>query len=141
MMGHSSQFTQPIKMSTTLLERMIEEYTPEICPCRKHRHHATYLHVAAIVRRGKVLAISHNKIGTRSKGSGYSDYTIHAEKAVVKRLGDISQLRGSTLCVWRVSTMGIMPSKPCNDCHIFLQKCMREYGLRSVQYTDTILPF
>jgi hypothetical protein len=129
-----------IRMSTTLLERVIHQHSPCVSPCRHHRQHNTFLHIAAIVRRGKVLAISHNKIGTRSKGSGYGNCTIHAEKAVVKRLGDIRLLKGATLCVWRVSTMGIMPSKPCKDCHIFLEKCMKEYGLRAVQYTDTIIP-
>lgn len=127
-------------MSTTLLERMISEHTPSVPPCKKHRSHNTFLHVAALVKRGKVIATAQNRIGTRSKGSGYSDQTIHAEKAVVKKIGDISQLKGATLCVWRVSQVNVLPSKPCSDCHLFLEKCMREYGLRCVQYTDTILP-
>lgn len=127
-------------MSTTLLERVIHQHSPCVAPCKHHRQHNTFFHVAAIVRRGKVLAISRNKIGTRSKGSGYSDYTMHAEKAAVKRLGDIRLLKGAILCVWRISSIGIMPSKPCSDCQIFLEKCMKEYGLRAVQYTDTIIP-
>ena len=127
-------------MSTTLLERMIHEYTPSVPVCKQHRAHNTFLHVAAIVKRGKVIATAQNRIGTRSKGSGYSDQTIHAEKAVVKKLGDISQLKGAILCVWRVSQVSVLPSTPCSDCRLFLEKCMREYGLRCVQYTDTILP-
>lgn len=127
-------------MSTTILERMIHEYTPSCAHCKQSRPHNTYLHIAVIVKRGKVLAISHNRVGSRSRGSGYSEYTIHAERAVVKRLGDITQLRGAILCVWRVSTSFAMPSKPCDPCSQFLEKCMRQYGLLSVQYTDTVVP-
>jgi hypothetical protein len=127
-------------MSTTVLERMIQEHTPCIPCCKEHRAHNTSIHIAAIVKRGKVLALAQNRVGTRSKGSGYSNMTIHAERAVVKKLGDISQLRGAILCVWRVTSMFVMPSAPCSECHVFLEKCMREYGLRCVQYTDTMLP-
>ena len=83
------------------------------------------------LKRDKVIASAQNRVGNRSKGSGYSDFTIHAERAVVKKLGDISQLRhgGATLCVWRVSSFRVMPSAPCNDCRIFLERCMREYGM------------
>jgi len=95
-----------------------------------HTHHAT------IVRRNKVLASAINKAGSRSSGSGYSDWTIHAERAVVKRLGDISQLRGATLIVVRYNKKGqMLNSKPCHDCELFLEKCMRDYGLRKVIYS------
>jgi hypothetical protein len=127
-------------MSTTLLERLIYDPSMYVDSCKENRMHNTCLHVAAIVKRGKVLATAQNRIGSRSKGSGYSKQTIHAERSVVKKLGDISKLRGATLCVWRLSAINVMPSKPCSECHVFLEKCMREYGLRAVQYTDTILP-
>jgi hypothetical protein len=127
-------------MNVNILRRVIETHSPTLSPCREHRCHNTHFHVAAIVRRGKVLATAQNRLGTRSKGSGYSNSTIHAEKAVVKELGDVSKLRGATLCVWRLSSINVLPSKPCSDCRLFLEKCMREYGLRAVQYTDTILP-
>ena len=42
--------------------------------------HITSLHNAILVKRGKVIAEATNKIGSRSKGSGYSYSTIHAEK-------------------------------------------------------------
>ena len=62
--------------------------------------------------------------------------TIHAERAVVKKLGDVSKLAGATLVVWRVNTAGdLLPSKPCPSCQLFLDKCMREYGLRKVIYS------
>ena len=123
-----------------IMGRVIAEHTPQIPTCKEKRCHNTYLHVAAIVKRGKTLATAQNRVGTRSKGSGYGSMTIHAEKAVVKKLGDISQLRGASLCVWRVSAISVLPSKPCPDCHLFLEKCMREYGLRAVYYSDTVLP-
>lgn len=125
-------------MSTTTLERVIQEHSPS--QCQDHRTHSTSYHKAVLVKRGKVIASATNRVGSRSKGSGYSDYTIHAEKAVVKKLGDISQLKGATLCVWRLSAAGVMPSAPCSECRLFLKKCMDKYGLRAVQYTDTIIP-
>lgn len=98
--------------------------------------HNTNYHQAMIVRRNQILAIAHNSIGSRSSGAGYSDRTIHAERAVVKRLGDISQLRGATLYVCRFSRAGeLRDSKPCHECQVFLEKCMREYGLRKVVYS------
>ena len=127
-------------MSNLTLRKIIYEHSPDVPPCAKHRKHATFVHKAVIIRRNKVLAIAENSVGSRSRGSGYSTNTIHAEKAAVKKLGDISQLRGASICVWRVSRINVLPSKPCSDCHLFLEKCMREYGLRSVYYTDTILP-
>jgi hypothetical protein len=98
--------------------------------------HNTDLHYAKILRRNKVIASSRNSIGTRSRGCGYSDQSIHAERAVVKRLGDISQLDGCVLLVVRISKQGeLRNSKPCADCQKFLEKCMREYGLRKVIYS------
>ena len=98
--------------------------------------HNTDLHYAKILRRNKVIASSRNSIGTRSRGCGYSDQSIHAERAVVKRLGDISQLDGCVLLVVRVNKQGeLRNSKPCADCQKFLEKCMREYGLRKVIYS------
>lgn len=126
-------------MNTRILERMIQGETAAN-RCKQNRCTNTHLHVAVIVKNGQVLATAENRIGTRSRGSGYSNQTIHAERAVFKKLGDYTKLRGATLCVWRVSTISVLPSKPCSDCHIFLEKCMREYGLRAVQYTDTVIP-
>lgn len=125
-------------MST--INRIIQENTPTLSHCKHNRSHNTHFHIAVIIKRGKVIAKSHNSIGSRSRGSGFSDRTIHAEKAVVKELGDISKLRGSSLCVWRVTPINVLPSKPCDDCHLFLMKCMKDYGLRSVYYTNTIIP-
>lgn len=123
-----------------MMGRLIMSHVTEGIPCRDHRKHTTHYHVAVIVKRGKVIAQANNKVGTRSRGCGFSDRTIHAERAVVKQLGDISKLRGASLCVWRISSMSVLPSKPCEECHIFLTKCMKEYGLRAVYYQDTVIP-
>jgi len=100
------------------------------------------LHVAVVVLRGKTLAVATNKNGTRSMGSGYSTHSIHAEKHVVKQLGDINKLRGADMYVMRISrdtrkvhTEKFLCSKPCEECQIFLEKCMKEYGLKNVYFT------
>lgn len=99
--------------------------------------HNIQFHTATLRRRNKIIATSRNTIGTRSRGSGWDDQSLHAERAVVKRLGDISQLRGCTLEVIRLNKRGeVRNSKPCEDCAMFLQKCMREYGLRRVIYSS-----
>lgn len=98
--------------------------------------HRTSFHSATLLLRGKLLATARNSIGSRSRGCGYSDQTIHAERAVVKRLGDLSQLNGCVLIVIRVNKQGdVLGSKPCAGCQKFLEKCMREYGLRKVLYS------
>jgi hypothetical protein len=99
--------------------------------------HNTSLHYAELYRRNKLIASSRNKIGSRSRGCGWSDTTLHAERAVVKRFGDVSQLHGCILIVVRINKQGeILSSKPCSDCQIFLQKCIEKYGLLKVLYSN-----
>ncbi len=99
--------------------------------------HNTSLHYASIYKRNKLLETSRNILGTRSRGCGWSDQSLHAEHAVVKRLGDLSQLRGCVLVVIRLNRHGeILNSKPCPSCHKFLIKCMKEYGLLKVMYSN-----
>jgi hypothetical protein len=98
--------------------------------------HNTSYHVATIYRRRRPIATSRNRIGTRSSGCGWDDQSMHAERAVVKRLGDLSQLRGCTLEVVRINKKNsVMNSKPCHNCELFLDKCMKQYGLRKVIYS------
>ena len=103
-------------------------------------------HVAAIVKRGKLLAVGTNRTtGARSRGSGSSTgFSLHAERAAVKALGDMSQLRGADLYVVRIPHSGhrregqsndLLYSRPCHECTVFLEKCMRVWGLRRVLYT------
>ena len=92
------------------------------------KRHYTSVHVAVLVSRGKIIAHAHNKIGSRSQGCGYSNYSIHAEKNVVKEAGDINKLKGANMYVFRLgrgeNSEVIMNSKPCYGCTLFLEKCM-----------------
>ena len=98
--------------------------------------HNLSLHYAELYKRNKLVASSRNRIGTRSRGCGWSDSTLHAERAVVKSFGDTSELHGCTLIVVRINKHGdILGSKPCGDCQKFLEKCMKEYGLLKVIYS------
>ena len=98
--------------------------------------HNTHLHYASVYKRNKCLATSRNSIGSRSRGCGWSDQSLHAERAVVKRLGDLTQLHGCVLIVVRVSKKGeYLNSKPCEGCTKFLEKCMKKYGLLKVIYS------
>ncbi len=93
------------------------------------------LHVGVLMKGQKIIAVATNKPGSR--GSGYSKDMIHAEVNVVKTLGDISKLRGTSLIVLRykgsIDSWGY--SKPCEKCTVFLEKCLREYGLQRVYYS------
>ncbi len=97
----------------------------------------TSLHMAFVYgRRGVLLGMATNKAGTRSSGAGYSKSTLHAERAALKAVGDVSLLRGATLVVIRVHKSGdILGSKPCHGCEMHLQKCMEKYGLKAVYYS------
>ena len=102
-------------------------------------NHNASLHRAVLVKRGRIIAEATNNYGSRSRGSGYSRSSIHAEKNVVKELGDISKLRGADMYIMRFSRcdpLEFVKSSPCPACIIFLEKCMKEYGLKNVYYTD-----
>jgi hypothetical protein len=100
----------------------------------------TSLHIAFLYgRSGVLLAMSTNRIGSRSRGAGYSKYTIHAERAVLKMVGDYTMLRGATLVVVRVSKKGeLMGSMPCHECMCHLNKAIEKYGMRRVYYSAPI---
>jgi hypothetical protein len=133
-------------METTTIHRkeknLMEQFLSDPRTSNLRKSHLTSVHVAILVKRGKVIAQASNKVGSRSHGSGYSDYTIHAERNVIKDLGDISQLRGADMYIMRLSKDHaktgfdrFMGSKPCPECQVFLEKCMREYGLKNVLFT------
>ena len=132
-------------MSTSIhrTERtLLEEFLAHPRTMTMFQSSLPHIHTAVLVKRGKVIAHATNRAGSRSMGSGYSDYTIHAERNVVKSLGDISQLRGADMYVMRISRdhkkqgfEKFMDSRPCADCQKFLEKCMREYGLKNVYFT------
>lgn len=100
--------------------------------------HRTFVFVAALVRRGKVLAVSTNRISASSRAVSCATTvaydgtcTVHAERAVVRRAGK-RMLRDACIVVWRDQHR---PSAPCKSCEAFLLKCIRDWGLRGVFYT------
>jgi deoxycytidylate deaminase len=118
---------------------IIEQFRNDPRTTSMRLSHNINVHIAVIVFRGKIIAEATNRIGSRSKGSGYSNCTIHAEKNVVKKLGDFTKLRDADMYVMRCgrgeNSELFRNSKPCSDCEYFLMKCMRKYGLRNVYYT------
>jgi hypothetical protein len=99
--------------------------------------HNTHHHIAYVYNaKGQLIQTSSNRIATRSKGAGYSDRTIHAERAVLKDIGDFTRLKGATMVVIRVRENGdLMPSKPCHECECHLNKAIRVYGLKRIYYS------
>lgn len=101
----------------------------------------TSFHVAMLVDRGKIKAVASNRLGSRRQGCGFGTYTIHAERNVIKRFGDMSKLTGCDLFVMNIHEHAVtgdkyfMNSKPCHDCQVFLTKCQNKYGLKNVYYT------
>jgi tRNA(Arg) A34 adenosine deaminase TadA len=103
--------------------------------------HFASIHVATLIKRGKIIAQATNGFGSRSRGSGYSAASIHAEKNVIKQLGNIHDLRGADMYVVRISRdprlEGLdqfVKSNPCPQCTSFLEKCIKEYGLKNIYY-------
>ena len=98
----------------------------------------TSLHIAFVYGRGGVLlGMCTNRVGSRSRGAGFDTYTIHAERAVLKMVGDVSLLRGAILVVVRVGRCGnIMSSSPCHGCRRHLEKAMKKHGLRKVFFSE-----
>jgi hypothetical protein len=97
----------------------------------------TSLHVAAVYGRGgTLLALSTNRDGSRSSGAGFSNQTIHAERAAMKAVGDVTLLKDATLVVVRVTKAGkTASSAPCKECQAAIEAAMRKYGLRRVVHS------
>ena len=124
------------------METIIHSILEDKCIENLVRINKTSTHVAVLIKRGQEIARATNRVGSRSRGAGWSDCTIHAERNVVKELGDNEKLNGATLYVFRISRCRtksgiekITNSEPCYDCHLFLTKCHEKYGLRKVLYT------
>jgi hypothetical protein len=121
------------------IPNLISSFLDDPRTTKLHDTHNTSLHLAVLVRRGKVIATASNRVGTRSRGCGFSNMTIHAEVNVIKSLGDNTKVKGCDLYVMRIPKncgKGFMGSKPCHSCKVFLTKCMKEYGLNNVYYTS-----
>ena len=109
----------------------------------KYAHFAS-IHVAVLMKRGRIIAEATNGYGSRSRGSGYCANSIHAERNVVKEIGNIHELKGAEMYVVRISRTRdpddpFVGSKPCSQCRVFLEKCIKEYGLKNVYYTPPII--
>ena len=131
--------SRPVKPSDYSL---LESFLDDPKTMRMRQSDKTSFHLAMIVRRGKIIEVASNRLGSRSRGSGFSANTIHAERNVIKQLGDVNQIRGCDLFVMRIHYNSITGersfgnSRPCWECQIFIEKCFRCYGLRNVYYTS-----
>jgi hypothetical protein len=96
-----------------------------------------HVHIAMILKRGKMLEMATNRVGSRIRGCGYDDRSIHAERAVLKKVGDYNKLDGAILIVFRISrgTNELVDSKPCKHCQPHMEKCMKKYGLRCIYHS------
>ena len=117
-------------------ERIAQEYASRVGIAT-----STSLHMAFIYSRsGICIGMATNSVGSRSRGAGYSKHTIHAERAVLRAVGDVSLLRDASLVVVRISKFGkILGSAPCHECRCHLTAAMRKYGLRRVYYSSPSL--
>jgi hypothetical protein len=96
------------------------------------------VHIAMLVKRGKLLGIATNYVGSRTSGCGYDTLSIHAERALLKKIGDYKKLDGATMIVIRISSRinAVGDSRPCETCQPHMKKCMREYGMKCVYYSE-----
>ena len=106
-------------------------------PCAIMKSRLKHIHIAMIMKGKKIIGIASNFLGSRSSGCGFDDRTIHAERAVIKKVGDYSLLQGTIMIVIRISpvTRHAGYSEPCKTCKPHLQKCMKKYGLKCVFYS------
>ena len=107
-------------------------------PCAIMKSRLKHIHIAMIVKGKKVLAVASNFLGSRSSGCGFDDRTIHAERAVIKKVGNYSLLQGAIMIVVRISpgTRDTGYSEPCKTCKPHLEKCIKKYGLKCVFYSE-----
>lgn len=116
------------------MKKLLEELVESTSHTALEPPHNTHLHYAAIIQRGNVLALARNSI--LSTRPTKRDATKHAERAAIENLGDLSQLKGSVMFVWRVSRTGeTRMSKPCKSCTCMLESCFKKWGLKKVIYT------
>jgi hypothetical protein len=122
---------------------LLDRFLTDPRTARMSMNHSTKMHVAILVKRGKILAEATNKIASRSNGAATrgSQNFIHAERNLLRTIGDISKLRGADIYVMRITTspttgeVEFRYSQPCPECTVLMEKCMREYGLRHVYFT------
>jgi hypothetical protein len=124
-----------MKLNSTRIYEIIQDRISIESIRLKHR---IQLHIAVLIKRGKILEIATNAVGSRSRGAGFDTRSIHAERAVIRKLGDLNKLDGAVLAVIRITkgTKQVVNSEPCHSCKCHLEKCIRDYGLRTVYYSS-----
>lgn len=124
-----------MRVSKKAVKDVIEDHIP--FEALYGRTNLKHVHVALLYRRGKLLGVATNFVGSRNKGCGYDHRTIHAERAVLKKVGDTTKLSGAILIVIRIAkgTREIVNSEPCHSCRCHLEKCIKSYGLRTIYYS------
>lgn len=121
---------------------LLESFLHDPNICRLRQTDKTSFHIAMLVHRGKIVCFASNRVGSRSRGCGYSRYTIHAERNCLKKFGDMSKLKDHDMYIMRIcenrmtGEMYFGNSKPCPECYCAINKCQREKGLRNVFYTS-----
>ena len=130
----SNHTKKPKKMDKRLARRIHLSYDHT-------KTHNTYLFCAALLKHGKVVAVTTNRVSASPKAMSCASTiahdgtcTIHAERAVVRKAG-VRCLRNASLVVWRNE---LSPSKPCPMCEAMLKKCMKHWGLAAVFYTSAV---
>lgn len=113
-------------------ETVAQEYASRVGKAMKCNLHMAFLYA----RSGVCIGMATNSVGSRSRGAGFSDYTIHAERAVLRSVGNTALLKDAVLVVVRIGKSGaIRGSEPCHECKCHLEAAMRKYGLRKVYYS------
>ena len=121
---------------------LLQNFLSDPNTCRMRQTDRTSFHIAMLVHRGKIMCVASNRLGSRSRGCGYSKYTIHAERNCIKKFGDTSKLKDCDMYIMRVCENRLTGernfgnSKPCSECQCFLEKCMESHGLKNVFYTS-----
>jgi hypothetical protein len=121
---------------------LLDSFLEDPNTTRLRQSDRTSFHLAMLVQRGKILCVAANRVGSRSRGCGYSKYTIHAERNCIKKFGDISKLKDCDMYIMRVCENRMTGeryfgnSKPCSECQCVLEKCMESHGLKNVFYTS-----
>jgi hypothetical protein len=116
-------------VSKKFLESLVDSTFESVAD---RRQFTQQVHFAAIIKRHKVIAMANNSF---SKFLPHL-WSLHAERAVVRSLGNLQKLRGSTLFVWRSTpSTRTLDSEPCPNCRLFIQKLIDKWGLRLVIFS------
>lgn len=112
---------------------------------QKMSTHSKFKLGAVIVKNSKVISKGFNREGkthpllVKEKQSFYDSKpylveNIHAEFHAIMRTVNKSDLKGSTIIVFRCTSDGTLAlARPCNSCQLFLKK----FGIKKMIYTTS----